>query len=173
MMLVPKLGFSLFPENDSPYFLVDIELPQGSAVSETDRAVLFADGVLAAEPQFVWRFANTGRGNPQIYYNVIPEEQQSNVGSIYVRFDHWESVSGHATLEALRAKLKDVPGRALQRAPFRKRPADRSADCGARARPRHSRADRNRGGRRTHSCAPHRGRATYRIRWRRDSSTST
>lgn len=110
LMLVPKLGFSLFPENDSPYFLVDIELPQGTAVSETDRAVLFADGVIAAEPHFVWRFANTGRGNPQIYYNVIPEEQQSNVGSIYVRFDHWESVSGHATLEALRAKLKTYPG---------------------------------------------------------------
>ncbi len=110
LLLVPRLGFSLFPENDSPYFLVDIELPQGSAVSETDRAVLFADGVIGAEPHFVWRFANTGRGNPQIYYNVIPEEQQSNVGSIYVRFDHWETVSGHATLEALRAQLKTYPG---------------------------------------------------------------
>ncbi len=53
--------------------------------------MLFADAVLAKNPQFVWRFANTGRGNPQIYYNVFPEEQQSNVGSIYVRFDHWET----------------------------------------------------------------------------------
>ena len=110
MLLVPKLGFSLFPENDSPYFLVDVELPQGSAVSETDKAVLFADGLLAKDPRFVWRFANTGRGNPQIYYNVIPEEQQSNVGSIYVRFDRWESVEGHKTLEALRAKLEEYPG---------------------------------------------------------------
>ncbi len=110
MLLVPKLGFSLFPENDSPYFLVDVELSQGSAVSETDRAVLFADALLAKDPQFVWRFANTGRGNPQIYYNVFPEEQQSNVGSIYVRFDHWEPVAGHATLEALRAQLKEYPG---------------------------------------------------------------
>ncbi len=39
--LVPQLGFSLFPENDSPYFLVDIETPQGSAVSETDRGGCF------------------------------------------------------------------------------------------------------------------------------------
>ena len=37
--LVPQLGFSLFPENDSPYFLVDVETPQGASVSETDRAV--------------------------------------------------------------------------------------------------------------------------------------
>jgi multidrug efflux pump subunit AcrB len=110
LLLVPKLGFSLFPENDSPYFLVDVELPQGTAVSETDRAVLFADALLAKNPQFVWRFANTGRGNPQIYYNVFPEEQQSNVGSIYVRFDHWEPVAGHTTLEALRAQLAQYPG---------------------------------------------------------------
>ncbi|HET6471949.1 MAG TPA: efflux RND transporter permease subunit [Pseudomonadales bacterium] len=110
LLLVPRLGFSLFPENDSPYFLIDVELPQGSAVSETDRAVLYADRLLAQDPQFVWRFANTGRGNPQIYYNVIPEEQQSNVGSIYTRFAHWEPKSGHATLEALRTKLNEYPG---------------------------------------------------------------
>jgi multidrug efflux pump subunit AcrB len=71
---------------------------------------LFADRLLAEDPRFIWRFANTGRGNPQIYYNVIPEEQQSNVGSIYVRFDRWESVEGHKTLEALRAKLEEYPG---------------------------------------------------------------
>ena len=110
LLLVPRLGFSLFPENDSPYFVVDIELPQGSAVSETDRAVLFADRVLAAQPHIVWRFANTGRGNPQIYYNVIPEEQQSSVGSIYASFDRWEGGTGHAMLEALRIKLKAYPG---------------------------------------------------------------
>jgi multidrug efflux pump subunit AcrB len=110
LLLVPRLGFSLFPENDSPYFVVDVELPQGSAVSETDRAVRFADGVLAAQPHVVWRFANTGRGNPQIYYNVIPEEQQSSVGSIYASFDRWEGGTGHTMLEALRLELAAYPG---------------------------------------------------------------
>jgi multidrug efflux pump subunit AcrB len=110
LLLIPRLGFSLFPENDSPYFLIDVELPEGSAVSETDRAVLYADRLLAEDPQFVWRFANSGRGNPQIYYNVIPEEQQSNVGAIYARFASWDPDSGHARLEALRAKLNDYPG---------------------------------------------------------------
>lgn len=108
--IVPRLGFSLFPENDSPYFLVDVELPQGTAVSETDRAVMFADNVLASHEEITWRFANSGRGNPQIYYNVFPEEQQSNVGSIYARVDHWEAREGKALLEEIRRELDAYPG---------------------------------------------------------------
>ncbi len=92
--LVPKMGFSLFPENDSPYFLVDIETPQGAAVSETDRAVQFVDQVLSEYPELEWRFANTGRGNPQIYYNEIPPEQISNVGQVYARFREWHRTEG-------------------------------------------------------------------------------
>lgn len=108
--LAPLLGFSLFPENDSPYFLVDVELPQGSAVSDTDRAVQYADRVLAAHPEIVWRFANTGRGNPQIYYNIAPDEQQSNVGSVYASFARWEPREGGALVERIRAELARYPG---------------------------------------------------------------
>ena len=103
--LIPKLGFSLFPENDSPYFLVDIDTPQGTAVSETDRAVAFADGVLSEYPEIEWRFANSGRGNPQIYYNEIPPEQLSNVGQIYGRFKEWRRREGMRTLEEIRAQF--------------------------------------------------------------------
>ena len=148
MLLVPRLGFSLFPENDSPYFLVDIELPQGSAVSETDRAVLFADGVIAAEPHFDWRFANTGRGNPQIYYNVI-----SGRAAVERRFD-LRAVRplgdgvGPRHARSLARKVEDVSRRAFQRTPLRQRSADRSADRRARTRPRHRRAGRDCGGRR-------------------------
>lgn len=108
--LIPKLGFSLFPENDSPYFLVDVETPQGTAVSETDRAVQFAEGVLAEYPEMEWRFANAGRGNPQIYYNEIPPEQLSNVGQIYGRFHEWRRDEGNRIIEDIRAKFAGYPG---------------------------------------------------------------
>jgi multidrug efflux pump subunit AcrB len=107
--LIPLLGFSLFPENESPYFLVDIEAPQGAAVSETDRAVQFADAVLAEYPEIEWRFANTGRGNPQIYYNEIPPEQLSNLGQIYARFHEWKRREGLATIEKIRGRLDQYP----------------------------------------------------------------
>ncbi|MGE0532780.1 MAG: efflux RND transporter permease subunit [Hyphomonadaceae bacterium] len=107
--LIPKLGFSLFPENDSPYFLVDIETPQGSAVSETDQAVMYAERVLSEFPEIDWRFANTGRGNPQIYYNEIPPEQLSNQGQIYARFQEWHRDEGMRTIEEIRARLDQYP----------------------------------------------------------------
>ncbi|MBI1185989.1 MAG: MMPL family transporter [Alphaproteobacteria bacterium] len=108
--LIPRLGFSLFPENDSPYFMVDVELPEGAAISETDKAVRHADAVLGAHEEIGWRFANSGRGNPQVYYNLFPEEQRSNIGQIYARFEHWEAGDGHALLERIRDELNVFPG---------------------------------------------------------------
>jgi multidrug efflux pump subunit AcrB len=108
--LVPQLGFSLFPENDSPYFLVDVETPQGASVTETDRAVQFVDRVLASHPEIEWRFANSGRGNPQIYYNEIPPEQISNQGQVYARFHEWHRTEGMAKIEEIRAELDQYPG---------------------------------------------------------------
>jgi multidrug efflux pump subunit AcrB len=110
LTLVPKLGFSLFPENDSPYFMVEVELPQGVSIEETDRAVRFADAALAKRENITWRFANSGRGNPRVYYNESPAEQATNVGGVYARFDHWEAKTGHPELEALRADLAQFPG---------------------------------------------------------------
>jgi len=108
--LVPQLGFSLFPENDSPYFLVDVETPQGASVQETDRAVQFVDRVLSEQPDIEWRFSNSGRGNPQIYYNEIPPEQISNVGQVYARFREWHRTEGMAKIEEIRAELDQYPG---------------------------------------------------------------
>jgi multidrug efflux pump subunit AcrB len=110
LTLAPKLGFSLFPENDSPYFMIEAELGQGASVAETDAAVKFADDVLARHHEIVWRFANSGRGNPQVYYNFSPSEQQSNMGAIYARFKTWESKPGHAELDAIRNELAQYPG---------------------------------------------------------------
>jgi multidrug efflux pump subunit AcrB len=108
--LIPVLGFSLFPQNDSPYFLVEVSTPQGTAVSETDRAISFVDEVLASHPDIEWRFANTGRGNPQIFYNEIPPEQSANVGQVYARFREWHRREGEAELEEIRAQLDEYPG---------------------------------------------------------------
>lgn len=110
LTLVPKLGFSLFPENDSPYFMVEVKLPEGVSVEETDKAVMYADKALSRHSDITWRFANSGRGNPQVYYNETPSEQASNVGGVYARFDHWESGEGHKVLEELRQELAKFPG---------------------------------------------------------------
>lgn len=108
--LVPVLGFSVFPEDDGPYFLVDVEAPQGVAVSETDKAVRFSEGVLLRDPQVAWCFANSGRGNPQIYYNEIPQEQISHVGQLFCRLKGERHGEVRRTTEALRAELRGYAG---------------------------------------------------------------
>ena len=110
LTLIPRLGFSLFPENDSPYFMVDIELPEGAAISETDKAVRFAEGVLAQHEEVVWRMANVGRGNPFVYYNDSPAPQQSNIGSLYVSLKKYEAEDTRALLQEIRAQLNTYPG---------------------------------------------------------------
>ena len=110
---LPELG-----ENIASGDVVTVFVSEGDVVKpgqsllevETDKAVMFADSVLAKHDEFTWRFANSGRGNPQVYYNEIPSEQASNVGGIYARFDKWESKEGNALLEELRAELATYPG---------------------------------------------------------------
>jgi multidrug efflux pump subunit AcrB len=108
--LVPKIGFSLFPENDSPYFMVDVELPYGASLAETDKAVQWADSVLAKRTDIEWRFANSGYGNPQVYYNVFQIRAQPNVGQIYASFKHWDQKKSPAEVEKLRAEFLKYPG---------------------------------------------------------------
>lgn len=108
--LVPRIGFSLFPENDSPYFMVDVELPQGAALTETDKAVAWADAVLAKHEDIEWRFANSGYGNPQVYYNVFQVRAQPNIGQIYVSFKHWDPKKGPEEVEELRREFMKYPG---------------------------------------------------------------
>jgi multidrug efflux pump subunit AcrB len=110
LSLVPRLGFSLFPENDSPYFMVDVRLPEGSSLQTTDEAVRFVDGVLAEYPEVAWRMANTGRGNPFVYYNDPPAQQSTNVGSLYVSLTDWEPRVHRPILAEIRARLDAYPG---------------------------------------------------------------
>ena len=110
LTLVPRLGFSVFPENDSPYFVVDIELAKGSAIEDTLKAVEYADDLLAREENVEWRYFNAGRDNPQVYYNDFPKDQRSNIGQIYVRLTDWEPERDHKLLENLRRELQAYPG---------------------------------------------------------------
>ena len=110
LTLVPRLGFSLFPENDSPYFIVDVELAKGASLEDTDRAVKHVDMLLSEEPHVSWRFSNSGRDNPTIYYNVNPRNERSNVGQVYAKFDEWDPERDRETLAQLREELNQFPG---------------------------------------------------------------
>jgi multidrug efflux pump subunit AcrB len=53
--LVPILGFSLFPNADSPYFRVEIDTEQGSSLDQTGRIVRQVSEILKQEPTITIR----------------------------------------------------------------------------------------------------------------------
>jgi multidrug efflux pump subunit AcrB len=55
-------------------------------------------------------FANLGRGNPRIYYNIFPEETNANVAEVAVELHRYDPRRSPALYEELRAKLSEYPG---------------------------------------------------------------
>lgn len=110
LMLVPTIGFSLFPPADSRQFLVQIETPNGSSQADTERALHYAEDVLKKHPEFLWQMSNLGRANPQIYYNVRSESVQPNIAEIFVEMDKYDEVDTPKLMDELRADFAKYPG---------------------------------------------------------------
>jgi multidrug efflux pump subunit AcrB len=87
LALVPRIGFSLFPKAGTPQFLVTIEGPEGASLAATDSAVRFVERVLRARPSVTHTYANVGRGNPLIYYNVFEKNEKASYGEVFVLLD--------------------------------------------------------------------------------------
>ena len=106
---LPLIGASLFPASDSPYFMVRVETPEGSGMAATDRAVRDVSKIVSSFPGIIGRMDNVGRGNPQIYYNNIPREDDTRYGEVFVTIQKWLPGESPEQLDALRRKLDAYP----------------------------------------------------------------
>jgi multidrug efflux pump subunit AcrB len=106
---LPLIGTSLFPASDSPYFMVRVETPEGSGIAATDRAVRDVSRIVAGFPGITGRMENVGRGNPQIYYNNIPREDDTRYGEVFVTIDKWSPKESPRQLDQLRRKFDRYP----------------------------------------------------------------
>jgi multidrug efflux pump subunit AcrB len=107
--LLPFIGSSLFPPADTPYFLVQVQAPEGAAMQQTERAVRFVEAAVAHEPDVKGVLSNSGRGNPQIFYNQRDLDQRTNFGSVAIVLDTWDPVRGPALVDRLRRKFEACP----------------------------------------------------------------
>jgi multidrug efflux pump subunit AcrB len=108
--LVPLIGFSLFPTADTPQFLIEIETDEGASLAATDRALEFVEAELGERSEVRHWFANLGRGNPLIYYNVTPRETRANVADVFVELESFDPHESPALLDELRAAFDAYPG---------------------------------------------------------------
>jgi multidrug efflux pump subunit AcrB len=87
LMLIPAIGFSLFPASEKPQFLVEITTPLQSNLNYTNEVAKKVETELKEHPEVKYFATNIGKGNPQIYYNVIPENERTDYAQIFVQLD--------------------------------------------------------------------------------------
>ncbi len=108
--LTALMGFSLFPSADIPQFRIAIETPTGASLADTDRAMRFIEAELQKRDEVKHVFANVGRGNPRVYYNIFPEEKKANVGEVFVELKQYDPRATPRLLEELRQTFANYPG---------------------------------------------------------------
>src|SRR5688572_23607797 len=108
--LVPVIGSSLFPKADTPQFLIQVDSPNGTSLSETDRALRVVEDELAKMPEVKGWFANLGYGNPQIYYNHIQRNNAANYAEVFVQLHEYDTDETPQRLQLLRERLERYPG---------------------------------------------------------------
>jgi len=110
LALVPLIGFSLFPSADIPQFRITVETPDGASLADTDRALRFVEDELARRDEVKHWFANLGRGNPRVYYNIFPEETSANVAEVFAELHGYHPQRSPRLYEELRAAFAEYPG---------------------------------------------------------------
>ncbi len=109
--LIPVIGFSLFPASEKPQFLVNISTPLQSNLNYTDTITRQIEQELKKIPEVKYFAANVGKGNPRIYYNVLPQNERTDFAELFVllqpdvRADRKVEI-----IEQLRKKWTPYPG---------------------------------------------------------------
>ena len=73
-----------------------------------DRAARHAERLLSARPEVRTILTNVGRDNPQIYYNVIPRNENAGVAQLFVTLDEYDSADTPAMLDTLLANVSEM-----------------------------------------------------------------
>lgn len=109
-LLIPVLGFSLFPNADTSYFRVIVDAEQGASLDETGRIVHQVSAILAKEPTIQVRAENVGRRNPSVFYNTLDTAEFTGAGEVLAVMDEWEGEASMRMVERLRAKFDSIAG---------------------------------------------------------------
>lgn len=115
LMLVPSIGFSLFPASEKPMFNVDIEAPLGTSLKETDRITRKVEAELWRHSRVRTVSTNVGKGNPRVYYNEFQRNQAPNYAQLFVQVESEMQVPEIVALtDSLRLAFDQFPGAKIQ-----------------------------------------------------------
>jgi len=117
------IGFKLFPSSEKAQFMVNLNMPLQSNIAATDSMAREVEKVLSQEPAITYYTTNVGKGNPRIYYNVIPENEKPDFANFFVQLDNGTSpTEKHKVIESLRFKFDRMPGAKIEVKDFEQGP---------------------------------------------------
>ncbi|RPD42843.1 efflux RND transporter permease subunit [Chitinophaga barathri] len=123
IVVFQMIGFSLFPNSEKPQFLVNVEAPPQSKVGYTNGIVREIEKRLKQEKDVKYFSSNVGKGNPRIYYNVIPRNEQSEFAQVFVQLDeHTNPKRKGEIMESLRKAWTPFPGAKVEVKDFEQGP---------------------------------------------------
>ena len=85
LQLFPVIGFSLFPASEKPQFIINIISPLQSNITYTDSISKQIEKELKKYPEVEYIAGNVGKGNPRMYYNVIPANEKSDFAQLFIQ----------------------------------------------------------------------------------------
>jgi multidrug efflux pump subunit AcrB len=110
LMLLPVVGFSLFPRAEKPQFMINIEMAPGTNLNYTDSTAARIEAILDQKEEIMNYCTNVGKGNPIVYYNVDQENEKTNFAQIFVQLKKYDHKKTPAFLNKLADELNCFPG---------------------------------------------------------------
>ncbi len=110
LSLTSFIGVSFFPKAEKPQFFININLPFGSALSETNKITSQVEHILMEIPEIKSFSSNIGHGNPRLYYNIISASTRSHHAQIFVKLNTEDSEIYNHIITNLRKKTLSIPG---------------------------------------------------------------
>jgi multidrug efflux pump subunit AcrB len=117
------IGFRLFPTSEKPQFLINVNMPLQSNLETTDKMARYIEDELKQEKKIKYYTTNVGKGNPRIYYNVIPENEKPDFAQFFIQLQQDVSPTEKKKLiEHLRERFALVAGARIEVKDFEQGP---------------------------------------------------
>jgi multidrug efflux pump subunit AcrB len=121
--LFKAIGFKLFPPSEKPQFLINISMPLQTNLDATDKMARYVEDKLKEEKSIEYFTTNVGKGNPRIYYNVVPENEKPDFAQFFIQMRHDVNPPEKKRLiEKLRGKFASVAGAKIEVKDFEQGP---------------------------------------------------
>jgi len=117
------IGFRLFPTSEKPQFLINLSMPLQTNLEATDKMARYIEEELKNEKEIKYYTTNVGKGNPRIYYNVIPENEKPDFAQFFIQLQQdVRPTEKKKIIERLREKFAGVPGARIEVKDFEQGP---------------------------------------------------